>query len=207
MADAVGARGARPRVMGIDPGLTRCGVAVVDDLGSRRARLVHVTVVRTDADTQLAWRLLRLEQQLEPLVERYQPDEMSIERVFAQHNTISAMDTAMAAATASLLASRRAIPVSWHTPSEAKAAVTGSGTAGKEQVATMVTRILGLAEVPRPADAADAVAQALCHLWRGPAAPGSVPGAVARDTPTSLTPAQRSWVEAQRAAVRRGRRR
>lgn len=191
--------------MGIDPGLTRCGVAVVDDLGSRRARLVHVTVLRTRAEDQLAWRLLRIEQQLEPLVDRFGPDEMSIERVFAQHNTISAMDTAMAAATAALLASRRAVPVSWHTPSEAKAAVTGSGTAGKEQVTTMVTRILGLSSPPRPADAADAVAQALCHLWRGPAAPGAVPRAVSAGTPSSLTPAQRAWVEADRAATRRGR--
>ncbi|MFT3886851.1 MAG: crossover junction endodeoxyribonuclease RuvC [Arachnia sp.] len=153
--------------MGIDPGLTRCGVGIVDGTVGRPPRLVAVGVVRTRADLDVARRLLALEEGLAEWFEKYEPEAVGIERVFAQHNLHSVMDTAQASGVAALSAARRGLDVSFHTPSEVKAAVTGSGTADKAQVAQMVTRILGLAEAPRPADAADALAIAVCQVWRG----------------------------------------
>jgi crossover junction endodeoxyribonuclease RuvC len=92
---------------------------------------------------------------------------VAVERVFSQHNVRTVMGTAQAGAVALLVAARAGLPVQTYTPSEVKAAVTGSGQADKAQVTAMVTRLLGLAEPPRPADAADALALAICHVWRG----------------------------------------
>jgi crossover junction endodeoxyribonuclease RuvC len=157
------------RVLGVDPGLTRCGVGVVDGAPGRPPELVGVGVVRTPADLELARRLLRIEQSVEEWVVGYRPDVVAVERVFAQHNVQTVMGTAQAAGIAMLVAARHGLPVALHTPSEVKAAITGSGRAGKDQVGAMVTRVLRLEEAPRPADAADALALAICHVWRGSA--------------------------------------
>ena len=154
------------RVMGVDPGLTRCGVGIVDALPSRRLRLVHVEVVRTPPQDAIGVRLLRLEQDIERAVDAFTPDRVSIERVFSQHNVRSAMGTAQAGAVAVLIAARRGLPVSWRTPTEVKAAVTGSGRADKHQVTAMVMRLLAVTERIRPADAADALALAITDIWR-----------------------------------------
>lgn len=155
------------RVLGVDPGLTRCGLGVVEGVPGRPPTLVDVGVVRTDARTDPALRLVRLEQEIEAWIVRHRPDSVAVERVFAQHNVQTVMGTAQAAGVAMLVAARRGIPVALHTPSEVKAAVTGSGRADKAQIGAMVTRILQLSEPPRPADAADALALAICHIWRG----------------------------------------
>ena len=155
------------RVLGVDPGLTRCGVGVVDGTPGRRLTLVRVEVLRTAPDADLAHRLLALEEGIEAALEATRPDAVAVERVFAQHNVRTVMGTAQAGAIAIAAAARRGIPVALHTPSEVKAAVTGSGRADKAQVGAMVTRLLALDEAPRPADAADALALAICHLWRG----------------------------------------
>jgi crossover junction endodeoxyribonuclease RuvC len=155
------------RVLGVDPGLTRCGIGVVDGAPGRRLTLVHVGVVLTAPDLDLASRLLAIEQGIEAVLEATRPDAVAVERVFAQHNVRTVMGTAQAGAVAITAAARRGIPVALHTPSEVKAAVTGQGRADKAQVGAMVVRLLGLTEVPRPADAADALALAICHLWRG----------------------------------------
>jgi len=155
------------RVLGVDPGLTRCGVGVVDGEPGRACRLVTVDVVQTDPAADLSLRLLALDQALAELLERYQPDEVAVERVFSQHNVRTVMGTAQAGAVAVLAAARAGRPVRMYTPSEVKAAVTGSGQADKAQVTTMVTRLLKLPASPRPADAADALALAICHVWRG----------------------------------------
>jgi crossover junction endodeoxyribonuclease RuvC len=157
------------RVLGVDPGLTRCGVGVVEGSPGRRLRLVSVDVLRTPADDDVADRLLALATRLESTVAAYAPDVVAVERVFSQHNVRTVMGTAQAAAAAILAAARAGVPVALHTPSEVKAAVTGSGRADKAQVATMVTRLLRLPDRPRPADAADALALAICQLWRGSA--------------------------------------
>lgn len=155
------------RIIGIDPGLTRCGVGVVDGSVGRPPQLVAVGVVRTAVTLDLAQRLLALEEGLLAWFDDYRPDAVAIERVFSQHNKSSVMDTAQAAGVAALTGARRGLTVTFHTPSEVKAAVTGSGSADKAQVTQLVTRILKLAEAPRPADAADALAVAVCHAWRG----------------------------------------
>lgn len=155
------------RVLGVDPGLTRCGVGVVEGSVGRPLSLVDVGVVRTPADLDLARRLLRLERALDELVVRLRPDVVAVERVFSQQNVSTAMGTAQASGIAMLVAARHGIEVHLHTPSEVKAAVTGSGRADKTQVTAMVTRVLRLETPPKPADAADALALAICHVWRG----------------------------------------
>ena len=159
-------RGDLMRVLGVDPGLTRCGLGVVDGLPGRQPRLIAVDAVRTPAELDPARRLLLLEETLDAWIRDHRPTGVAIERVFAQHNVQTVMGTAQAAGVAMLVAARRGVPVTLHTPSEVKAAITGSGRAGKEQVGAMVSRILRLEEAPRPADAADALALAICHVWR-----------------------------------------
>ncbi|MYV41559.1 crossover junction endodeoxyribonuclease RuvC [Streptomyces sp. SID1328] len=157
------------RVLGVDPGLTRCGVGVVDGVAGRPLTMVGVGVVRTPPDAELSHRLLAVEQGLEQWLDEHQPEFVAVERVFSQHNVSTVMGTAQASAVAMLCAARRGIPVALHTPSEVKAAVTGTGRADKAQVGAMVTRLLRLSAPPKPADAADALALAICHIWRAPA--------------------------------------
>jgi len=164
------------RVLGVDPGLTRCGLGVVDGAPGR-ATLVAFDVVRTPAGEELGLRLVALERAVDAWLDLHRPDAVAVERVFSQANVRTVMGTAQAGAVAIVCAARRGIPVALHTPSEVKAAVTGSGRADKDQVAAMVTRILHLSAPPRPADAADALALAVCHLWR---APGPARAATAR---------------------------
>ena len=183
------------RVLGVDPGLTRCGVGVVDGRPGRRAALVATDVVRTPTGDDLPHRLLAISEALDAWIRTYRPDVVAVERVFSQLNVRTVMGTAQVSGVAVLAAARHGLPVALHTPSEVKAAVTGSGRAGKEQVTNMVTRILGLDVTPRPADAADALALAICHLWRG-APEAASPGAGA------ATRAQTMWAQAERAARR-----
>ena len=158
------------RVLGIDPGLTRCGIGVVDGSVGRPLSLVEVGVVRTAADQPVDQRLHAIEVVIEHWLDRHRPDAVAVERVFSQHNVRTVMGTAQASAVALVAAARRGLPVALHTPSEMKAAVTGNGRADKAQVGAMVTRILRLESPPKPADAADALGLAVCHVWRGGAA-------------------------------------
>ena len=155
------------RVLGVDPGLTRCGLGVIDGAPGRAPTLVAADVLRTPAGDDIAARLLALAAGIEEWLTAHQPDAMAVERVFSQHNVRTVMGTAQAGAVAIVCAARRGLPVALHTPSEAKAAVTGSGRAGKDQVTAMVMRLLRMDAPPRPADTADALALAICHLWRG----------------------------------------
>lgn len=157
------------RVLGVDPGLTRCGIGVVDGEPGRSLRLIGTDVIRTPAGDDIGARLLALELVIDQWIGVHQPDAVAVERVFSQHNVRTVMGTAQAGAVAIVCAARRGVPVALHTPSEVKAAVTGSGKAGKGQVTEMVSRLLRLADPPRPADSADALALAICHLWRGTA--------------------------------------
>jgi crossover junction endodeoxyribonuclease RuvC len=158
------------RVLGVDPGLTRCGVGVVEGAPGRTLHLVDVGVVRTPSTMAVPERLVAIERELETWVRRSEPDAVAVERVFSQHNVRTVMGTAQASAVAMLVAARHGLPVALHTPSEVKAAVSGNGRADKAQVAMMVTRLLRLSTTPRPADASDALALAICHVWRGGAA-------------------------------------
>jgi len=191
------------RVLGVDPGLTRCGIGVVDARPGRRAVLVNVEVVTTSPEADLAARLFAVSRAIEAAIAEHRPDALAVERVFSQHNVQSVMGTAQASGVAILAGARAGLPVTLHTPTEVKAAVTGSGRAGKAQVAAMVVRILGLDEAPRPSDAADALALAICHLWRGPVLPAGVAAAAGAVLGSGPTPAQRAWADATRRAGRR----
>ena len=195
------------RVCAVDPGLTRCGIAVVDIATNRKAQLVDVTVVGSPGTEPIGKRLGIIDKAMDDWLEKYQPEHLAVERMFAQHNTPTVMGTAQASGVAIAAAARRNIPTALLTPSEVKAAVTGSGTADKKQVTAMVTRILGLTTSPKPADAADAIAIAIAHAWRGglfgrgldtgkltsPARASKFAGAT-----TDLTPAQKLWLAAER---------
>ncbi len=183
------------RVLGVDPGLTRCGLGGVDAQAARRIALVDVSVARSHPDDAVPRRLHQIAEALETMLDTHRPEAVALERVFAQHNVSTVMGVAQVSGLVMVAAERRGLPVAMYTPSEVKAAVTGDGRAGKQQVGTMVARLLGLEESPKPADAADALAIAIAHAWRGGAAP-----AASRAT----TDAQRRWAEAERAARRRG---
>jgi crossover junction endodeoxyribonuclease RuvC len=157
------------RVLGIDPGLTRCGIGVVEGTVGRPLRLVDVNVVRTTAGLPIAERLVTIEKGIDAWLDEYSPDAVAVERVFARSDSSTIMGTAQASGIALVAAARRGLLVSTYTPSEVKAAVSGSGRADKAQVGAMVTRILRLDAPPRPADAADALALAITHVWRGSA--------------------------------------
>ena len=155
------------RVLGIDPGLTRCGIGIVDSTGPQKLEMVGVGVIKTNPEIALELRLLELEKEISKWINKYDPDVIAVERVFSQLNVKTAMATGQAAGVALLLAAKAGIPVVMHTPSEVKAAVTGSGRADKKQVANMVKRLLKLKEMPKPVDSTDALALAICHHWRG----------------------------------------
>ncbi|MFT4052328.1 MAG: crossover junction endodeoxyribonuclease RuvC [Microbacterium sp.] len=208
------------RVLGIDPGLTRCGVGVVDVARDRSARLVHVGVVRSSAAQPVSERLAAIAAGLRAVIAEHGPAVVAVERVFAQQNRHTVMGTAQASGVALLVAAEHGLPAATHTPTEVKAAITGYGSAEKLQVQAMVARILRLDVLPQPADAADALAIALCHAWRrgvpsadgpsadgpsadGPSADGpSAEGSSAGDPRAVLTPAQRAWADAERGARR-----
>ena len=181
------------RVLGVDPGLTRCGIGVIEGEPGRALRLIATEVIRTPAQDNIGARLLALEIELDRWLAEYRPDAVAVERVFSQHNVRTVMGTAQAGAVAIVCAARRGVPVALHTPSEVKAAVTGSGRAGKPQVTEMVTRLLRLPDRPRPADSADALALAICHLWRGTAQ--------ARLTQAGLTQAQLTQAQLTQAQL------
>lgn len=197
--------------MGIDPGITRCGIGVVDVDPSRRAKLVHVGVARSGTELATHFRLRTIADAIDEAIALHQPEVVAIERVFAQENLQSVTTTMQVMGAAMVCVGRAGLPMAVHTPSEVKAAITGSGTAGKAQVQHMVARVLGLTDVPRPADAADALAIAICHAWRGTGLLGSredssisvsLSGKV--NSRGTLTPAQRAWAEAQAAQRRTG---
>lgn len=156
----------RMKVLGVDPGLTRCGIGVVVGAPGSPLSLSGVGVIHTCASAPLEQRLLQLESELTKWLDQYDPDVIAVERVFSQHNVRTVMGTGQAAGIALLLAAKRGIPVMMHTPSEVKAAVTGNGRANKAQVAQMVVRILSLKEAPKPVDSTDALALAICNIWR-----------------------------------------
>ncbi len=173
------------RVLGVDPGLTRCGLGVIDGAPGRALTLRHVEVLITPSADPLAQRLMTLSVGIEDLIAATSPDVVVVERMFAQHNLNSVMGTAQASAVAVLAAARAGLPVAWHTPTEVKAAVTGTGRADKAQVAGMVVRILRLDAAPKPVDATDALALAICHVWRGSAS-SRIADAVAAAAPSRI---------------------
>jgi crossover junction endodeoxyribonuclease RuvC len=163
---------------------------VVDGTPGRAPTLVRVGVIRTPATADIATRLLAIETEIESWLDACRPDAVAVERVFSQQNVRTVMGTAQAGAIAIASAARRGLPVALHTPSEVKAAVTGNGRAGKEQVTAMVTKLLRITDPPRPADAADALALAICHLWRAGTPMSTVLRAKSAAAPASFVTAR-----------------
>jgi crossover junction endodeoxyribonuclease RuvC len=152
-------------VLGIDPGVSRCGYgAVVRDAG--RLRATACGVIRTAPGDPLPERLLALDDELAALVRQLRPSALAVERVLFQNNARTAISVGQASGLALVAAARAGIPVAQYSPNEVKLAVTGDGRADKLAVQTMVTRLLSLREIPKPADAADALALACCHHGR-----------------------------------------
>jgi crossover junction endodeoxyribonuclease RuvC len=188
--------------LGVDPGLTRCGLGVVEGLPGKRLAAIGYGVARTPADADIAARLLDLDQQITAWIARHEPELVAVERVFSQHNVRTVMGTAQAAAIAITAAARVGVPVALHTPSEVKAAVTGNGRADKAQVTAMVTRLLGLGAPPTPADAADALALGICAVWRGSALAARDAALAARDAALAARDATLAARDAASAAAR-----
>ncbi len=182
------------KILGIDPGLTRCGVGVIELSKSRKVRLVEVQVLMSDKDADLDSRIGSIGNSLDALIRKHRPDVIAIEKVFSQQNLSSVMGTAQITGVAIFLASNYSIPIAMHTPTEVKASVTGSGRAGKVQVGNMVASVLGLEAVPKPADAADALAIAICQAFRG------------TNSSSSYTKAQLKWNEAAKSAAAKSKR-
>ena len=182
------------RVLGVDPGLTTCGLGVIDSLPGRRLSLVACGTATTSAEDPLDQRLLQLSQELAAWMDRHQPEAVAVERVFADLNVLTVTGTAQVAGLALVEAARRGIEAALHTPTEVKAAVTGSGRAAKSQIGLMVARLLSMEAPPKPADTADALALAICHAWRP---------VTLSPSGRAATPAQKAWVEAERAARRK----
>lgn len=199
------------RVMGIDPGLTRCGIGVVEAAGDRTVSLINVQVARSNPDLAAHFRLRAIADAIRQAIDEFQPEVVAIERVFAQHNLQSVTTTMQVMGAAMAEVGRAGLPLAVHTPSEVKAAITGSGVADKKQVQAMVTRILRLQQTPRPADAADALAIAICQCWRGTGLLGSTSDSAVDvslsggvSSRAKLTPAQQQWSQAEAEYRRRG---
>ena len=155
-------------VLGVDPGLTRCGYAAIEVGQSRVPAMLKLGVVTTDVSAALPDRLATLQADFELIMDEVRPDAVAVEQVFFQNNVRTAMGVGQASGLVLAMAARRGIHVVQYTPSQVKSAVTGSGTANKLQVQQMVQRQLKLRSLPQPPDAADAAALALCHLAVSP---------------------------------------
>ena len=155
-------------VLGIDPGLSRCGYAVVRPLPRSKAEAVAIGVIRTPPGAELPARLAELQRELRALLDEFRPAVVSVERLFFQNNARTAVGVAQASGLALAEAAAREIPVAQYSPSAVKSVVAGDGRADKIQVQTMVQMLLGLPSPPKPVDAADAAALALCHLAHDP---------------------------------------
>jgi len=150
------------RVLGVDPGLTRAGYAVVEDAGGKLRALEHGTI-RAEGDV-IAEQLAALRTRLAAVITERAPDSVAVERLFVTRNQRTAIRVGQASGIALLVAAEAGLPVIEYGPLQVKQAVVGTGSATKDQVTFMVRRLLGLTERPDTADAADALALAICHL-------------------------------------------
>jgi crossover junction endodeoxyribonuclease RuvC len=172
-------------LLGFDPGLTRCGFGIVAKGSSRQVKFLEVGIFESAKDLDESSRIAVIGDEIAKLLDRIKPEQIAIERVFAQQNLKSVMGVAQVSGVIAYLAHQRLIPVTFFTPTEVKAAVTGSGRANKMQVTKMMMQILKLKEIPKPADAADALAIAVTLAWRG--------GKTVLSQQSTETKAQEKW--------------
>jgi crossover junction endodeoxyribonuclease RuvC len=153
-------------ILGIDPGLSRCGYGAIRREGSV-LRAIACGVIRTPPTDELPQRLAALHVELEALVAELRPSAVAVERVLFQVNARTAISVGQASGLALAVAARAGVPVTHYSPNEVKLAVAGHGGADKAQVSEMVARLLTLSQIPGPPDAADALALAICHAGTG----------------------------------------
>ena len=151
-------------ILGIDPGLTRCGYAVLEVRGATQITMRALGVLLTRPDQALPQRLAEIGSEIEELLDEYHPSVVAVEHIFFQSNVRTAMSVGQVSGLALSAAARRGLQVEQYTPNQVKLAITGWGGADKAQVQKMVKQRLGLNTIPKPADAADAAAIALCHI-------------------------------------------
>ena len=155
-------------VLGIDPGLTRCGYAVLRVFGNTEVSMSALGVLRTSPEKDLPNRLAEIAREIEELLDEYQPSAVAVERIFFQSNVRTAMSVGQVSGLVLSAAARRGVDVVQYSPNQVKLAITGWGGADKAQVQKMVKQRLKLNSIPKPADAADAAAIALCHIASSP---------------------------------------
>ena len=151
-------------VIGIDPGLARLGYGVISSVNGTIQPVAHGCIETSGKNARASERLLQISDAVEALFEKYSPAHLSIEKLFFTNNITSAMSVSEVRGVVLLAAERRKIPITEYTPNQVKQAITGSGRADKRQMQEMITRLLHLAEIPKPDDAADALSIALCHI-------------------------------------------
>ena len=188
------------RILGVDPGLTRCGLGVIDTGAGRSLALVEVSVAGAPATLPGPERLGRIYDAVDAVFDALRPDVVAIEAVFAQHNVRTVMGVAQISGVIMVQARSRNLDVVTYTPSQVKAALTGNGRAAKGQVAFMVATSLGLDGPPSPADAADALAIAITHARTATSASGIAASGLPGRAGTS---AQQRWAEAEKQARKR----
>ncbi len=157
-------------VLGIDPGLTRCGYAVLQVEGNTEVSMMALGVLRTEPEQELPHRLAEIASEIDALLDEYQPSVVAVERIFFQSNVRTAMSVGQVSGLVLSAAARRGVEVVQYSPNQVKLAITGWGGADKVQVQKMVKQRLKLNSLPKPADAADAAAIALCHIASSPMA-------------------------------------
>lgn len=180
-------------VLGIDPGLTRCGYGLIRKSPSRQVAFLEVGVFQSPSTMEQNDRIELIANQVDALIAKLKPNQVAIERVFSQQNLKSVISVAQVTGAIVYLCMKRKVPVTFYTPTEVKAAVTGSGRASKDQVNNMVVKLLKLKSAPKPADAADALAIAITGAWRGSQS----------SSDAVETPAQRKWRTAEEASKQR----
>lgn len=155
-------------ILGVDPGLTRCGYAILRVVGKTDVSVVSLGVLRTKPECDLPGRLAEIGREIDDLLDEFKPSALAIERIFFQSNVRTAMSVGQVSGVVMSAASRHGVEVVQYSPSEVKLAVAGWGGADKAQVQKMVKQRLKLNSIPKPADAADAAAIALCHIASSP---------------------------------------
>jgi crossover junction endodeoxyribonuclease RuvC len=157
-------------VLGIDPGLTRCGYAVLQLVSANEVKMTALGVLRTKPENDLSSRLAEIAAEINDLLDEYQPTAVAVEQIFFQSNVRSAMSVGQVSGLVLSAAANRGVQVAQYSPNQVKLAITGWGGADKAQVQKMVKQRLKLNSIPKPADAADAAAIALCHIASSPLA-------------------------------------
>ncbi len=155
-------------VLGVDPGLSRCGYALVRSAKRGNGELVSMGLIKTEKTHSTASRLAMLHDDFDDLLKEYQPDALAIETVFFQKNLNTVLGVVQGSGVIQALSSRRGLRVAEYSPTEIKSVVAGDGAADKEQIQFMVARLLGLKQAPKPADVSDACAIALTYLALNP---------------------------------------